>query len=153
MRQLERPTGNICDSIRTMITRNSLFGRSTNLTCFTATVSPVFQLRARYTDPKAPLPRQSPSCFKSISMLAPHKTNDRGAARTKSFKSETSCDRDLDDVLSSLFVGLVPDLASRALTGDAGVRSPPSLERLTISSVCFFFLAHDRSNQTPVELC
>lgn len=44
------------------MTRNSLFGRSTSLTCLTATVSPVPIFKARKTEPKAPFPRQSPSC-------------------------------------------------------------------------------------------
>lgn len=52
--------------------------------------------------------------------------------------SESSFDNDFDD-LSSLLVGLVPDLASRVLTGVPGVRddgrndSSASFERLTIS--------------------
>jgi hypothetical protein len=51
--------------------------------------------------------------------------------------SESSFDSDFDD-LSSLFVGLVPDLANRVLTGVPGVRddgrydSSASFERLTI---------------------
>lgn len=36
-----------CEMSHTMITRSSLFGRSANLICLTATVSPVPQLRAR----------------------------------------------------------------------------------------------------------
>lgn len=47
----------------TIITRNSLLGKSVSLICLTATVSPVFQFNALYTDPNAPLPKQSPNCF------------------------------------------------------------------------------------------
>lgn len=45
----------------TSIIRSSLFGTSTSLICLTATASPVPQLKALYTDPKAPFPMQSPS--------------------------------------------------------------------------------------------
>jgi hypothetical protein len=40
--------------------RSSLLGKSASLICLTATASPVPQLKALYTDPKAPLPRHSP---------------------------------------------------------------------------------------------
>jgi len=40
--------------------RSSLLGRSARRICLTATASPVPQLKALYTDPKAPLPMQSP---------------------------------------------------------------------------------------------
>lgn len=45
---------------QTSIMRNSLFGRSPSLICFTATASPVPQLKALYTEPNAPLPKHSP---------------------------------------------------------------------------------------------
>ena len=54
-----------------MITRSSLFGKSTNLICFTATVSPVFQFRALEPDPKAPLPTQSPNCYIKSPLATP----------------------------------------------------------------------------------
>lgn len=56
----------------TMIARDWPFGRSANLTCLIATVSPVPQFKARYTLPKAPLPRQSPSCCELLSALWPN---------------------------------------------------------------------------------
>lgn len=55
----------------TMIARDWPFGRSANLTCLIATVSPVPQFKARYTLPKAPLPRQSPSCCELLSARRP----------------------------------------------------------------------------------
>jgi len=50
-----------------MITLSSLFGKSASLTCLTATVSPVPQFNALYTDPNAPFPRQSPNCYNTVS--------------------------------------------------------------------------------------
>lgn len=57
----ERSLGWGGGEILTSIMRSSLFGRSAILICLTATASPVPQLKALYTEPKAPLPMQSPS--------------------------------------------------------------------------------------------
>ena len=46
-----------------MMTRSSFLGRSASLICLMATVSPLLQFKALYTDPQAPFPRQSPSCY------------------------------------------------------------------------------------------
>ena len=59
----------------TVMTRNSLFGRSASLICLTATVSPVLMFKARKTEPKAPFPRQSPSCY-TPSVSAPTSSED-----------------------------------------------------------------------------
>lgn len=61
MGRLARPSTRL-----TSIMRSSLLGRSANLICLTATASPVLQLKALYTDPKAPLPRHSPNRCKGV---------------------------------------------------------------------------------------
>lgn len=56
--------------VSTSIIRSSLFGRSPSLICFTATASPVPQLKALYTDPNAPLPKHSPKrCSRFCQLL------------------------------------------------------------------------------------
>jgi hypothetical protein len=50
----------------TSIIRNSLLGKSAILICLMATASPVPQLNALYTDPKAPLPKHSPRRCKKV---------------------------------------------------------------------------------------
>lgn len=50
-----------------MIVPISFLGKSVSLICLIATVSPEPQCNARYTEPKAPFPRQSPSCYSQVS--------------------------------------------------------------------------------------
>ena len=57
----------------------SLFGRSASRICLTATASPVLQLKALYTDPKAPLPMQSPRRCTSCGQPAMSQSGQRRA--------------------------------------------------------------------------
>lgn len=69
--------------------RSSLLGRSASLICLTATASPVPQLKALYTEPKAPFPRHSPKRYKpssanKLTYSSPARIHPPGHARSPS---------------------------------------------------------------------